>query len=128
MGNLINVPIRFEFHFVGTDQSKAVQLKIRRRRLLRDALKIGLTYVAQEGSWRVSSFSASPPRLIDAMERVRCAGTLVVYLEPGGNVKDGVDLSVRFDELTLINFSSFLVIELDDYFRYSLKPATSCSI
>jgi hypothetical protein len=98
MGNIIQVPIRFEFHFVDKDRHERVSttLKIRRLRRLRDALKIGLdNCVIPEGYWRVCSFSASPLKLFDVLERVRCGGVLVVYAESAENgVENGVDLSV----------------------------------
>lgn len=98
MGNIIHVPIRFEFHFV--DKAKheraSTTLKIRRLRRLRDALKIGLDNCkVPDGSWRVCSFSASPLKLVDVLERVRCAGVLIIYAEPADeDAPNGVDLSV----------------------------------
>ncbi|KAI6170743.1 hypothetical protein M3Y97_01124600 [Aphelenchoides bicaudatus] len=102
MGNIIQVPVRFEFHFVNKDRHERVSttLKIRRLRRLRDALKLGLDNCQiPEGGWRVCSFSASPLKLVDAFERVRCSGVLVVYAEPSNEVS-GVDLSLLSSKIT----------------------------
>lgn len=98
MGNLINVPIKYEFHFVDKERHDkvSVTLKIRRLRRLRDVLNIGFSNCKlPDGSWRVCSYSTSPSRLVDALERIRCPGTLVIYAEPAESPsKTGIDLSV----------------------------------
>lgn len=73
----------------------SVTMKIRRLRRLRDALKVGLDNCKiPEGSWKASSFSASPSKVIDVLERVRYGGTLVLYLESDAGGKNGVNLAV----------------------------------
>lgn len=126
MGNLINVPIKYEFHFVDKnhDDKVSVTLKIRRLRRLRDVLNIGLSNCKiPEGSWRVSSFSALPLKLVDALERIRCSGTLVVYAESNENsTKNGVDLSVYLFFINqFIKFFMLLVVQFNSDFRCSLE-------
>jgi hypothetical protein len=122
MGNIINVPIRYEFHFVDNDRHDKVIVtqKIRRLRRLRDVLNIGLSNCkVPEGSWRVCSYSASPQKLIDRLERIRCPGVLVVYAEPSNKAnKSGVDLSVCVIYVNVIYF----------YFRYSVQLSRLTSV
>ncbi|KAI6240453.1 hypothetical protein M3Y99_00453200 [Aphelenchoides fujianensis] len=88
MGNLLTVVVQFDFHFVDGDARKhfRAKAKIRRRSRLTDALALIVREAPElrtiDGAWRTVSYSAAPAMVVDACERVRRAGTVVVYLEP----------------------------------------------
>ncbi|KAI6205139.1 hypothetical protein M3Y94_00758700 [Aphelenchoides besseyi] len=85
MGNLLTVIVQFEFYFIDEDARKhyRVKAKVRRRTRLTEVLtaicKESPEFQKLEGSWRTESFSCSPSIVVNAVERIQRAGTVVPF-------------------------------------------------
>ncbi|KAI6232146.1 hypothetical protein M3Y95_00456000 [Aphelenchoides besseyi] len=99
MGNLLTVIVQFEFYFIDEDARKhyRVKAKVRRRTRLTEVLtaicKESPEFQKLEGSWRTESFSCSPSIVVNAVERIQRAGTVVVYLERNKADEPGIKIS-----------------------------------
>ncbi|KAI6173267.1 hypothetical protein M3Y98_01063500 [Aphelenchoides besseyi] len=110
MGNLLTVIVQFEFYFIDGDARKhyRVKAKVRRRTRLTEVLtaicKESPEFQKLEGSWRTESFSCSPSIVVNAVERIQRAGTVVIYLERNKAAdekkKTGIEISPFTASLT----------------------------